>query len=157
MGRTRFRVVRSELTFPIGIRSDKLDKFPTIWVVLCSRISARILIGIRAVPTDSARKTWGTDKTSSSVLNSLQYVRWKGCSSLDQNRTYCEISARVLSTLRRSPSLRLRRNYASHLLALCALLSGQNTMAFCTTAVASMSLTRPNSVAVVSLSAMTPK
>ena len=26
---------------PIGIRSDRFDKFPTIWVVLCSRISDR--------------------------------------------------------------------------------------------------------------------
>ena len=30
---------------PIGIRLDKLDKFPTIWVVLCSRISDRNLSG----------------------------------------------------------------------------------------------------------------
>jgi len=72
VGRTWFRVVRSELTFPIGIRLDKLDKFPTIWVVLCSRISDRILIGIWAVLTDSTRKTWGTNKTSSG--------RWRDCS-----------------------------------------------------------------------------
>ena len=52
-----------EPTFPTGIWSDKLGKFPTIWVVLCSRISDQNLIGIQAVLTDSARKTWGTDKT----------------------------------------------------------------------------------------------
>jgi len=64
IGWTQFQVVQSEPTFPIRIRSDKLDKFPTIWVVLCSRISDWIPIRIRAVPTDSTQKTWGTDKTS---------------------------------------------------------------------------------------------
>jgi len=49
-------------TDPIRIWSDKLDKFPTIWVVLYSRISDWILIGIWAVLTDSTRKMWGTDK-----------------------------------------------------------------------------------------------
>ena len=63
IGQTQFRVVRLEPTFPTGIWSDKLGKFPTIWVVLCSRISDQNLIGIQAVLTDSAWKTWGTDKT----------------------------------------------------------------------------------------------
>jgi len=48
----------------IRIQLDRLDKFPTIWVVLCSRISDQILIGIWVVLTDSAWETWGTDKTS---------------------------------------------------------------------------------------------
>ena len=61
-------MVRSELTFPIRIQSDRFDKFPTIWMVLCSRISDWIPIRIRAVPTDSARKMWGTDKTSRQLM-----------------------------------------------------------------------------------------
>ena len=44
-------MVQSEPTFPTGIQSDKLGKFPTIWVVLCSRISDWILIGKHGAQT----------------------------------------------------------------------------------------------------------
>jgi len=47
-----------------------VGQIPTIWVGLCSRISDQILIRIWVVPTDSAWKTWGTDKTSMDITSS---------------------------------------------------------------------------------------
>jgi len=83
----------------------------------------------------------------SSLRNSLRYVLWRVCSSLDWNRTSYETSGMELSSRRRNPSPEPRKNYESRPPAPSDPRNGRNTTASSTTAVASTSRTLPTSAA----------
>jgi len=86
----------------------------------------------------------GADDNSDIMLltrNSLRYVHWTVCSSLDWNRISCKTSGKELSSRRRNPLPEPHRNYGSHPPTPSNPRNGRNTTASSTTVVASMSRT----------------